>query len=843
MIRNIILFVLVIMMVKTNAQTNPWLSLESNDKMLIRLYNQATQQDVNDLLTKISADPNFTTATTGGAYFILDRKSGSTITRQQAINYYINESYIGSVNFVYDVQPDETFFAMTHDIIVRGKSTTTQADIITAATTYGLTDIKELATELNTHILYFDKYTDLFQVMYDLDQTGLFEYEQINTVYTKGLLSIGLATTSSGNCHSPLSYDTHMADYLNWGLYTGSTANFNSVVMPSIGQEYSDINICHAWYFRNGSVPLGGATVNIDGNSTLLGRPVYIAVVDDGVDTRHVDLPIRRKSNGISAYGFDAAEFTNPNPTILRSNPLYPNNPNYPPSAPDDLGCPDKSNTNSNMHGTIVAGIAAAKRNLIGSAGAASGAQIMPVHGTWVTDPNSSVVMFDAATMAAGVHWAAVEGADVINNSWGFYHTGYFTRVLSGAKAIEDEFAYAVSTGRAGKGCVLVNAAGNDDDAHLSYPSSNPNCIAVGMMSPCHERVSNGIIQSCILASFGGSNYGDGLTQYYATGQALLTSGRLSVMAPGTRVVSTVPGNRYLSTTLLAWDYGTGTSMAAPFVSGIAALAISVNPCLTYTEVRDVIEKGADRVQPSSGSMAVSYTYSNPGLSDPNGTWNNQMGHGKANAGNTVTLAYDLYKQDMTEVGTKTYRSSHNIYAGLNVTDILPNTGTGLYVVPSQNARITFNAPLSQSVNLMPGFQASSTSLANSSVFIAETSNLGCNNSDRHYKSIPNEFKYGPSKHISSGKQSQLNNIRDVSIYPNPVEDMLNISFVLEDGDNVVFSVSNLLGQTAVNSQSETYGTSGKYVKSISMKGLVSGVYTVTVNTSLGITQVKFVKQ
>jgi hypothetical protein len=76
-----------------------------------------------------------------------------------------------------------------------------------------------------------------------------------------------------------------------------------------------------------------------------------------------------------------------------------------------------------------------------------------------------------------------------------------------------------------------------------------------------------------------------------------------------------------------------GTSAACPMVSGVAALVLSVNKCLTHDQVEDIIEQSAQKVG--------GYTYAmSPGR--PNGTWHNQMGYGLVDAHAAVLLAQGL---------------------------------------------------------------------------------------------------------------------------------------------------------------------------------------------------------
>jgi len=188
-------------------------------------------------------------------------------------------------------------------------------------------------------------------------------------------------------------------------------------------------------------------------------------------------------------------------------------------------------------HGTHVAGIAGAVMdNAIGISGMAQ-AKLMAVKVM-----NESGEGTDA-TVAQGIEYAVQMGADVICMSLGVDST---TGTLSRAV----EFA-------AGNGVVLVAAAGNAGSSAVAYPAAYSEVISVGAIDRDDNR-----------ATF--SNYGS----------------NLDLMAPGSQIWST----RYGST---EYQYLSGTSTAAPFVAGVAALMLSVNPALTPAEVRTAMNETA----------------------------------------------------------------------------------------------------------------------------------------------------------------------------------------------------------------------------------------------------------
>jgi type VII secretion-associated serine protease mycosin len=197
-------------------------------------------------------------------------------------------------------------------------------------------------------------------------------------------------------------------------------------------------------------------------------------------------------------------------------------------------------------HGTMVAGVAAAEAgNGRGIAGAAWMARIMPVK---VLD---SAGEGSDATISAGVVWAADHGAEVINLSLGG---------PPDAEILRAAVAYAIS-----KGSVVVAAAGNDGSMGPTYPAAYPGVVAVG-----------------------GTDPEGGLTEFSTHGDWV------DVAAPAWNVSSTAltrgGEERY--------GVASGTSFAAPLVSGVAALLRVRHADWTPAQVRDrLTATAADRGQ------------------------------------------------------------------------------------------------------------------------------------------------------------------------------------------------------------------------------------------------------
>ena len=197
---------------------------------------------------------------------------------------------------------------------------------------------------------------------------------------------------------------------------------------------------------------------------------------------------------------------------------------------------PSPDSTGSYLsHGTHVAGIiGGVMNNGIGIAGTAQ-IKIMAVKAC------SGDGSCTPSAVANGISWAVANGADIISMS-----LRWTTPVSDIESAVNDAWS---------QGKIVVAASGNDNGP-VGYPAKYTNVIAVGAIDSSNNR-----------ASF--SNYGP----------------ELDLVAPGVSIESTIVGG-YAS-----WD---GTSMATPFVSGVAALVLSKNPSLTNAEVVSILENSAD---------------------------------------------------------------------------------------------------------------------------------------------------------------------------------------------------------------------------------------------------------
>ncbi|UEM07882.1 S8 family serine peptidase (plasmid) [Skermanella rosea] len=293
------------------------------------------------------------------------------------------------------------------------------------------------------------------------------------------------------------------------------------------------------WGLDNQGQTGGVADADIDAPEAwdqATGSGAVVAVIDTGIDLAHPDLDDNLWSN----------------PGEIGGNGLDDDGNGY----VDDIHGYDFVNEDADpnddySHGTHVAGtIAAEAGNGQGIAGVAWDARLMAVK---AFDSTGFANEFD---MIQAIEYAALEGADISNHSWGAYEF---------SQGIYDAIRLAAEQGQ-----LFVAAAGNesnDNDAVPGYPASFDldNVISVAATTA-----------SDTLAWF--SNFG-------------ATS--VDLGAPGEGIYSTLPGNGY--------GYLDGTSMATPHVSGAAALLLSQNPGLSAEELKSALLGTADPVADLAG--------------------------------------------------------------------------------------------------------------------------------------------------------------------------------------------------------------------------------------------------
>jgi thermitase len=291
-----------------------------------------------------------------------------------------------------------------------------------------------------------------------------------------------------------------------------------------------------------------------------------------------------------------------------------------------------------NGHGTQISGIIAAQSNNgVGIAGIAN-VKIMAVKAIPYGGEG------DVADLARGIIYAADNGARVANVSLG---------LAEESQALDDAITYARA-----KKCLIVAANGNLYRSFIDNPARNPNAVGVGAVDDSDVRTAY-------------SNYGDGT----------------SLVALGNKIYSSV---WKAANDINGYEYGSGTSFAAPQVTGTAALIISKDPSLTSDQVKKRLISSAKKVS-AMGNVGYSIEY----------------GYGKLDA--YTALTFDKYPPEASLALYKNTDGSYSI-KGLVVddkksSDIYPDTpdsniGLIRYQVDGSGNWITLNSNSTQLSNL-----------------------------------------------------------------------------------------------------------------------------------------------
>lgn len=322
----------------------------------------------------------------------------------------------------------------------------------------------------------------------------------------------------------------------------------------------NDTRFSDLWAMRNNGQGGGKPDADIDatdawdfgtGNSDII-----VAVIDSGMDYTHPDLSSNMWENvleltGIPGqdddgngyiddiYGYDFSGATEEDPDDGDGDPC------------DVFG-----------HGTHVAGtIGAVGNNNRGVTGVCWDVRLMALK-IGADDSGPSVSSGDAVL---AIEYAIDMGADVMNASWGGY---------SYSQALRDAIAEARNAG-----LIFVAAAGNENlniDSIPAYPAAYDldNIISV--------LATNNIDEMSYYSNYGATNADIGAP-----------GGDFTQGDTAGAILSTYPGGGYA--------FGQGTSMAAPHVAGSCALLLSLEPELSYTEIKELLMDTADPLAVLSG--------------------------------------------------------------------------------------------------------------------------------------------------------------------------------------------------------------------------------------------------
>lgn len=382
-------------------------------------------------------------------------------------------------------------------------------------------------------------------------------------------------------------------------------------------EQIDDPYFDEQWFLNNTPDNLGTPDVDIDAleawDITIGIQDIVVAVIDQGVEA-HEDLPASRL-----VPGFDPSGLGNGEPT-------------------DD----------DHKHGQCVAGIIAASHNTLGVRGVAGNVKIMPIN------------IFSTGTgdqeIADAIDWAWQNGADILSNSWGYW--GQNTWYDNIAEAI----TRALTQGRNGRGAMVVKSAGNNGE-YVTFPGTVPGVLVSGAMdkddnkwdySPPDPEVD--VVAPSGDLWYGGCDFrGDIWTVDRHPGGYTPCSGQYFGD----------PEGKYFS------KFG-GTSAAAPQVSAIGALLLSLDPDL---EARSVGDNPNPELQNIIKETAIDYGSTN---------WD---GYGRVNAYDA--LKYTLENYGGTISGDATISGEWTFHESITIND-----GATLTIEPGSNLNFTDDVQL-----------------------------------------------------------------------------------------------------------------------------------------------------
>jgi len=266
----------------------------------------------------------------------------------------------------------------------------------------------------------------------------------------------------------------------------------------------------------------------------------------------------------------------------------------------------DNDASDENYHGTHVSGIIGAEvNNGLGVAGVMWKTKLLPVRAGFRTTTGGGYLQDDDA--AAAIIYATDMGADIINMSWG---STYYSPIIADAC----QYAYD-------RGVILVASSGNDPGPFISYPAKLSIVLSVGSID-----------KTKTLSNF--SSYGP----------------ELDIVAPGSQVLSTygMEGDSD------GYSELSGTSMAAPYATGIIGLLLAQRPGTSFEELKTMIYSTTEYLPLNSGETSG---------------FNQYYGYGLINAYNllsTYTSPYLSINYPYEEMGLST---SFDITGKINIDD------------------------------------------------------------------------------------------------------------------------------------------------------------------------------
>ena len=414
-----------------------------------------------------------------------------------------------------------------------------------------------------------------------------------------------------------------------------------------------------------------------------------------------------------------------------------------------------------------------------------------------------------------GLMSMALQGVRVMNMSWIqgnnyndlSYNSGY---IPSQQAAIDQLFEM---------GIVLVAAAGNTSSysapyPHViyCYPASYNHVISVTVVNAKNKSIydeQTGPIPTYGMVSWsvedlisptGSTNYmGNGYMPFY---EGTTTNTRVDICGPG--YAPMYPGyllNCYEGDGITPFLYGSATSAAAPYVTGTAALMLSLNACLNPDEVEDILQLSSKNIE------------ANP----YNSYFIGRSGSGKLETGDAVEFVYEA----MNSAGNAIIEGQDFYRFNFDLQNI--------------NNKLTLSNQ---------AFRDSNTSnfVAKNEILLTQNVDLKPNNSGYVDLKIDNNIDITCSNSNKSGnsnlKNKQIQKVLSMSkIYPNPNNGNFTLSLSNENKESISIDVFDVFGKSIYQSKTN------EETMNLNLPNLNSGVYFVKLTSLSRNETLKFMKQ
>lgn len=360
-------------------------------------------------------------------------------------------------------------------------------------------------------------------VIFSVILMGFIELDRDNLYsYQWGLKNSGNFMVDRGILSSNHQIITYLKDFTDQIFYDDKTLIDFCKTDPNIGIAYANENFDMGW--EKGYQIYKAVSHK---------RETIVAIIDTGIDINHEELRdnIWTNSDEIPDNGID--DDNNGYIDDYHGYNFINGNANVYVSADEDI------------HGTHAAGTIIAKHNNGGIKGLANdeSIKVMPLK---ILGENGKGYM---SKLVEAIHYAHNNGANICNISLGAYSYDY---TLDDVIKMYPDMLFVVAAGNG------ANYIGYSLDEKTVYPAKLGYDNVICVSNACFDSMR-----------YVSANYGS----------------YVDVFAPGTFIISTIPGNSY--------GFLTGTSMAAPFVSAVAALIHSAYPNVPINQYKNVMVNGS----------------------------------------------------------------------------------------------------------------------------------------------------------------------------------------------------------------------------------------------------------